>query len=128
MNQSFTRMALLVFFVLSLLVDSSDAFAQGGLFGDSVKETGGSKKGSKSKKEEEPSNGTEVRPQQTQNGFLSDMASDIVDGAMGSGAGEEDNVNEDAAISTTAPSLLTTEITTAETGSTRRRKLLRGKK
>ena len=128
MNQSFTRMALLVFFVLSLLVDSSDAFAQGGLFGDSVKETGGSKKGSKSKKEEEPSNGTEVRPQQTQNGFLSDMASDIVDGAMGSGAGEEDNVNEDAAISTTAPSFLTTEITTAETGSTRRRKLLRGKK
>lgn len=131
MNLSFARTTLLVLFSLSMMVDTSDAFAQGGLFGDSVKE-GGSKGYSKSKKEEEPSDGTDVQPlpQQSMN-LLSDLASDVIEDALsgGDGTGETDQAEGGDTTTTTTITAATTS-TDAESGTRKkkRRNLLRGAK
>lgn len=129
MNLSFARTTLLVLFSLSMMVDTSDAFAQGGLFGDSVKE-GGSKGKSKSKKEEEPSDGTDVQPlpQQSMN-LLSDLASDVIEDALSGGDGTGETDQAEGGDTTTTITAATTS-TDAESGTRKkkRRNLLRGAK
>ena len=128
MNLSFARTTLLVLFSLTMMMDTSDAFAQGGLFGDSVKE-GSQKSKSKSKKEEEPSDGTVVLPQQTMN-MLSDLASDAIEDALSGGdeGGETDQEGgETETTSTTAPTS-TTSSTDTKSGTRKKRRLLRGVK